>query len=340
MTAARNVLVTGGAGYVGSVLVPRLIEEGHTVTVLDLFLYGHEALGSVRNHPRLVQVVGDLRHPAAVEKAVAGCDSVLHLACISNDPSYELDPELGKSINYDAFRPLVRAAKRAGVTRFIYASSSSVYGIKSEADVTEDLLPEPLTDYSKYKALCEDILADEREPGFTTLTIRPATVCGWSPRQRLDVIVNILTNHAVVNRKIKVLGGAQLRPNIHIDDMCRVYELALSLPDEKIDGRIYNAGGDNESVMDIAHIVKRVVESDNVFGGAEKIELVVEPTNDNRSYKVSSKRIKEELGWEPTKTIEDAVRDLLAAFKDGRLKDTMTDERYTNIKTMQAAKLR
>jgi nucleoside-diphosphate-sugar epimerase len=234
----------------------------------------------------------------------------------------------------------VRAAKAAGVTRFIYASSSSVYGIKSEADVTEDLPAEPLTDYSRYKALCEDILADEREPGFTTLTIRPATVCGWSPRQRLDVIVNILTNHAVVNRKIKVLGGAQLRPNIHIDDMCRVYELALSLPEEKIDGRVYNAGGDNESVMDIAQIVKRVVESDNVFGGAGKIELVVEPTNDNRSYKVSSKKIKEELGWEPTKTIEDAVRDLLAAFKDGRLKDTMTDERYTNIKTMQAAKLR
>ena len=337
MANVRNVLVTGGAGYVGSQLVPRLLQLGHTVTVLDLYLYGHDVLDSVRNHPRLVQIVGDLRNPVTVAKAVAGCDTVLHLACISNDPSYELDPALGKSINYDAFRPLVRAAKAAGVDRFIYASSSSVYGIKDEPEVTEDLTPEPLTDYSKYKALCEDILEEERGPGFTTLTIRPATVCGWAPRQRLDVIVNILTNHAVVNRKIKVLGGGQLRPNIHIDDMCAVYELALALPAEKIDGKVYNAGGKNQSVMEIGEIVKRVVEADNVYGA--KIDLVVEPTNDNRSYKVSSKKIESELGWAPKKTIEDAVRDLLAAFKDGRLKNTMTDERYTNIKTMQAVKL-
>src|SRR5580704_989798 len=152
---ARNVLVTGGAGYVGSVLVPRLLEFGHTVTVLDLFIFGHDVLQPIANHPRLIQVQGDLRHPAAVEKALAGCDLVIHLACISNDPSFELDPELGKSINYDSFRPLVRAAKKAGVDRFVYASSSSVYGIKDEAEVTEDLSVEPLTDYSKYKALCE-----------------------------------------------------------------------------------------------------------------------------------------------------------------------------------------
>jgi nucleoside-diphosphate-sugar epimerase len=337
MSELRNVMITGGAGYVGSVLVPRLLALGHKVTVLDLYLYGHEVLDSVKGHPNLVQVVGDIRSPDAIAKALTGCDTVIHLACISNDPSYELDPDLGRSINYDSFRPLVKAAKKAGVNRFIYASSSSVYGIKEELEVTEDLSMEPLTDYSKFKALCEDILEEEREPGFTTLTIRPATVCGYGPRQRLDVIVNILTNHAVNNRKIKVLGGEQTRPNIHIDDMCSVYELALVAPSEKIDGKIYNAGGDNETVNTLAQTVKRVVEQDNVYGGV--IDVVVEPTNDNRSYRVSSKKILTELGWRPQKTIEDAVRDLLAAFKTGALKDTMSDEKYYNIKTMQTAKL-
>ena len=338
MSIARNVLVTGGAGYVGSVLVPKLISLGHTVTVLDLYLYGFDVFDAVRGNPGLIEIVGDLRHPATVEKALAGCDSVIHLACISNDPSYELNPDLGKSINYDAFRPLVRAAKKAGVNRFIYASSSSVYGVKEEADVTEDLKPEPLTDYSKFKAQCEEVLEQEREPGFVTLTIRPSTVCGYAPRQRLDVIVNILTNQAVVNRKIKVFGGSQMRPNIHIDDMCAVYQAALTLPNEKIDGKVYNAGYDNATVMELAQLVKRVVETDNEYGGA--IDLEVVPSNDNRSYKVSSKKIATELRFVPTKTIEDAVRDLLAAFKDGRLKNTMDDIRYYNIKTMQAAKLR
>lgn len=337
MVTKRNVVVTGGAGYVGSLLVPRLLELGHTVTVFDLFLYGHDVFGNYGNHPRLVRVVGDLRHQPAVAKAVAGCDAVIHLACISNDPSFELDPDLGRSINLDAFRPLVKAAKAAGVKRFVYASSSSVYGIKSEPEVTEDLVPEPLTDYSRFKADCEKILEEEREPGFTTLTIRPSTVCGYAPRQRLDVIVNILTNHAVMNKKVRVFGGDQSRPNIHIKDMCRVYEQALEWPDEKIDGKIYNVGYDNATVMELAQIVQRVVAADNTYGG--KIELEVVPTDDNRSYKVSNDRIARELGFRPEFSIEDAVRDLVAAFKDGRLKDTMTDERYYNIKTMQSRSL-
>jgi nucleoside-diphosphate-sugar epimerase len=232
----------------------------------------------------------------------------------------------------------VKAAKRAGVTRFIYASSSSVYGIKDEAEVTEDLPLKPLTDYSKFKAMCEEVLEEEREPGFTTLTIRPATVCGYGPRQRLDVIVNILTNHAVNNRKIKVFGGEQLRPNIHIDDMSRLYEMVLTLPDEMIDGKVYNAGLDNASVRDLAEIVKSVVEKDNEVGGVIELETV--PTDDNRSYRVSSKKIAKELGFKPQKTIEDAVRDLVSAIKDGKLKDTMNDMRYYNIKTMQAIDLK
>ena len=334
MTERRNILVTGGAGYVGSVLVRRLLAAGHAVTVLDLYLYGHDALDAVADHPQLVQIKGDIRHPAVVEKAVAGCDTVIHLACISNDPSFELDPALGKSINYDAFRPLVRAAKNAGVARFVYASSSSVYGIKDEPEVTEDLPLDPLTDYSKYKVMCETVLHEEREPGFSTLIIRPATVCGYSPRQRLDVIVNILTNHAVVNRKIKVFGGAQLRPNIHIDDMVRTYELAVTLPDEMVDGKVFNAGYDNATVMELAETVREIVSTDNKLGSEIDVEVV--PTDDNRSYKVSSRKIAEEWGFVADKTIADAVRDLLDAFKDGRLRNTMDDAVYYNIRTMQS----
>jgi len=338
MKARRHVLVTGGAGYVGSALVPRLLAAGHKVTVLDLCLYGHHVLDSVARHPDLVQVTGDLRHETAVDKALAGCDSVIHLACISNDPSFELDPELGKSINFDAFRPLVRAAKEAGVERFIYASSSSVYGVKDEDRVVEDLALEPLTDYSRYKAMCEAVLEEERQPGFTTVTIRPATVCGYAPRQRLDVIVNILTNHAVNAGRIKVFGGDQQRPNIHIDDMTRLYELLLTVPAQRIDGKVFNAGYDNASVGEIAETVKRVVETDN----AEPREVALEyvPTDDNRSYRVASDKIAAELGFRPSKTIEDAVRDLLAAFADGRLKNTMEDDRYYNIRTMQAVDLK
>lgn len=327
-----DVLVTGGAGYVGAVLVPKLLAAGHTVTVLDLYMYGEDVLKPVENHPRLIQIKGDLRHPAAVEKALAGCDAVIHLACISNDPSFELNPALGREVNYDCFRPLVRAAKKAGVKRFIYASSSSVYGIKEGVSVTEELSLEPLTDYSKYKALCEEVLAEEREPGFTTLILRPATVCGYSPRQRLDVIVNILCNHAVNTGKIKVFGGKQLRPNIHIEDMTDLYCETLQFADEQIDGKIYNAGFENHSVLELAEMVKRVV-------GHNTVELEMVPTDDNRSYHVSSEKIARELGWHTKHTIEDAIVDMVRAFRDGKLPDSMSDSRYFNIKTMQERNL-
>lgn len=326
----RNVMVTGGAGYVGARLVPRLLAEGHGVTVLDLYMYGDDVLDEVKNHPRLRQIKGDLRNIETVNQALQGCDTVIHLACISNDPSFELDPTLGRSINFDAFRPLVQAAKKAGVNRFIYASSSSVYGVKADQNVTEDLPLEPLTDYSKFKAMCETVLEEERTPGFVTLTIRPATVCGYSPRQRLDVIVNILTSHAVVNGKIKVFGGAQLRPNLHIEDMVDLYLLCLQLPDERIDGRIYNAGYENIKVSDLAERVRTVV-------GNVAVEVL--PTDDPRSYHVSSERIQRELGFQPKHTVEEAIRDLVKAFKDGKLPNAMTDKRYYNIKTMQSIEL-
>ncbi|HEV2188558.1 MAG TPA: SDR family oxidoreductase, partial [Stellaceae bacterium] len=195
-----------------------------------------------------------------------------------------------------------------------------------------ELSLEPLTDYSKFKALCEQVLTEEREPGFTTLILRPATVCGYSPRQRLDVIVNILCNHAVNTGKIKVFGGSQQRPNIHIEDMSDLYCEALQFPAEKIDGKIYNAGMENHSVLELAEIVKRIV-------GHNTVQLETVPTDDNRSYRVSSEKIARELGWRTKRTLEDAVTDMVRAFRDGKLPDSMTDPRYFNIRTMQDRKL-
>jgi nucleoside-diphosphate-sugar epimerase len=328
----ETVLITGGAGYVGSALVPKLLRAGYRVKVLDLYLYGGAVLSAVEADPNLEQIRGDIRDRATLEKVIPGCDAVIHLACISNDPSFELNPKLGKSINYDAFFGLVDVARGNGVCRFIYASSSSVYGVKEEENVTEDLPLEPLTDYSKYKALCEKVLLKKRAPGFTTVILRPATVCGYAPRLRLDLAVNILTNHAVTNRVIKVFGGQQKRPNIHIEDMTDLYVALLRWPAAKIDGQIYNAGYHNQQVMEIAERVRSVVGSD--------VQIVTTPTDDNRSYHISSEKIKRELGFEARRTIEDAVRDLQVAFQAGLVPNSMTDDRYFNIKRMQACRLR
>lgn len=331
MTKFKQVLVTGGAGYVGAVLVPKLLKEGYRVKVLDLYMYGDDVLAEVADHPGLEQVKGDLRDRALLERVIPGCDAVVHLACISNDPSFELNPDLGKSINYDAFLDLVDVAKANNVKRFIYASSSSVYGIKETENVTEEMPLEPLTDYSKYKAMCEDVLLEQRAPGFVTLILRPATVCGYSPRLRLDLTVNILTNHAVNNGKIKVFGGDQKRPNIHIQDMTDLYVKSLEWSDEAIDGKIFNAGYENHTVRQIAHMVRDVV-------GDVSIETT--PSDDHRSYHISSSKIRRELGFVPRHTIEDAVRDIAEAFLANRIPDPMSDRRYYNIKTMQALNLR
>lgn len=332
MSQSQQVLVTGGAGYVGAVLVPKLLQAGYRVKVIDLYIYGDDVLAAVKDNPGLEQIKGDIRDRTLLEKIMPGCDAVIHLACISNDPSFELDPDLGKSINYDAFVDLVDVAKNNGVKRFIYASSSSVYGIKETENVSEELPLQPLTDYSKYKAMCEDVLLANRAPGFVTLILRPATVCGYSPRLRLDLTVNILTNHAVNNGKITVFGGEQKRPNIHIEDMTDLYIKSLQLPDEAIDGKIFNAGYENHTVMQIAQMVRNVV--------GEQVEIVSTPTNDNRSYHISSEKIKRELGFVPQHTIEDAVQDLVKAFNANLIPNPMKEIRYYNIKMMQNLELK
>jgi nucleoside-diphosphate-sugar epimerase len=333
---STTILVTGGAGYVGAVLVPKLLDKGCKVKVLDLYIYGDHVLDGVKDNPNLSQIKGDIRDTELLLKELAGTDAVIHLACISNDPSYELDPELGKAINYDAFLPLVDISRKSGVKRFIYASSSSVYGVKEEDNVTEDLPLEPLTDYSKYKALCEDYLLERRSPGFTVLILRPATVCGYSPRQRLDLSVNILTNHAVNKGKITVFGGDQKRPNLHIEDMTDLYVKTMEYPDSLIDGKIFNAGYHNMRMSDIALTVRKVV-SERM--GMKSIEIVTTPTDDIRSYHVSSEKIRRELGFEAVHSVDEAVGDLCDAFVAGKIPDPFGDIRYYNLKVMQAIKL-
>jgi len=328
----RNVLVTGGAGYVGAVLIPKLLEKGYGVKVIDLYIYGEDVLDSVKDNPNLVQIKGDIRDRGLLEREILGYSDIIHLACISNDPSYELNPALGKSINYDAFIQLVDVAKKNRVKRFIYASSSSVYGIKEEEEVTEDLPLEPLTDYSKYKAKCEEVLLNATEDGFGCTIIRPSTVCGYSPRMRLDLTVNILTNHAINKGEITVFGGEQMRPNIHIHDMTDLYIYLLELSENRINRKIYNAGYENYKVKDIAKMVKEVV--------GEQVTIKTTPTDDMRSYHVSSKKIKEEIGFVPKHTVKEAILDLKRAFEDGKIPNPMTDIRYYNIKTMQALNLK
>jgi nucleoside-diphosphate-sugar epimerase len=326
-----RLFVTGGAGYCGSLLVPQLLASGYKVTVYDTLYFGDSFLP--KSNPDLRIVQGDIRDRAKLTRAVEGHDAFISLACISNDASFELDEKLSTSINLDAFEPMVKAAKEAGVQRFIYASSSSVYGVSDSPDVTEDHPLVPLTLYNKYKGMCEPILKRHADDGFTGVIFRPATVCGYAPRLRLDLSVNILTNHAVSNNKITVFGGSQLRPNLHVQDYCDAVEMFLNAPTEKIQKETFNVGYQNMSIMDIALLVKKVVQEE--YPDRPEIAIVTTPTDDNRSYHINSDKVARVLGFRPKRTIEDAVRSLCAAFRAGKIANSMADDWYFNIRTMK-----
>ncbi len=321
-----KIMVTGGSGYIGSVLVPALLDAGHSVVNYDAQFFG-DHIGPRRN---LHTVKADIRSVYSFAHAVLGCDTVLHLACISNDPSFELDEELSRTINYECFEPLVLAAKHAGVKRFIYCSTSSVYGISESPDVTEDHPFVPITLYNRYKGMCEPLLFKHQAQDFTCSVLRPATVCGYSPRMRLDLSVNILTNQAVNKGVITVFGGAQMRPNLHILDMANSYLAMINAPAEKIAGQAFNVGMRNLSIMEIAKIVQGVVGER--YGRTVPIE--VKPMADQRSYQLNSSKIADTIGFLPKWTIEDAINDVCEAFDKGLLPDP-NDDRYYNVKTMK-----
>lgn len=330
----KTILVTGGGGYVGSALVPSLLKQGYRVKVVDVFWYGRDVFDDCNQHPQLERIELDIRDSAKLKQALDGVDAVIHLACISNDPSFELDPALGKSINYDAFAGLLQGSIDQGVKRFIYASSSSIYGVKETPDVREDADPLPLTDYSRFKLDCErDLLAHPRVKGMERVIVRPSTLCGYAPRLRLDLTVNILTIHALVNHKIRIFGGKQLRPNLHIQDMARAYHVFLEAPGAKIDREAFNVGFQNRSVEDIAMLVRDTL-------GDPTIELEYTPSNDNRSYHVNSEKVRQVLGFETRFTIEDAVRDIAAAYRAGKIPDPLNNTRLSNIKRMQELRVK
>lgn len=324
-----KVLITGGAGYAGHLLTPQLLEDGHEIVVYDTMWFGNR----LAPHPKLKVVQGDIRDVAAFSDAVAGCDAVINLACISNDTSFALDEKLSTSINRDAFLPMVRACEKAGIKRFINASTSSVYGVSDAPEVFEDHPKVPLTYYNQYKWECEEMLA-KADPNFVWVTIRPATLCGYTARTRLDLSVNILTNLAVNKGQITVFGGEQKRPNLHVKDMVRAYQMLLALPDAKIDRNTYNCGFQNMKIMEIAQAVKAVVEQE--FPEKGEIGIIVTESDDKRSYHINSDKIRNELGFSTQFTIHDAVRDLCQAFRKGLLPNSLDDDNYFNVRKLKS----
>jgi len=306
-----KILVTGACGYKGNVLVPKLLAAGHDVVALDIMWFGNDLPQS----PKLRVVQGDVRHIDSIP--LDGIEAIIHLSSIANDPAGDLDPKLTWEVSALATMQLADKAARQGIQRFIYASSGSVYGLKDEAQVTEDLTLVPLSEYNKTKMVAERVVLSYAGD-MAVQVVRPATVCGLSPRMRLDVSVNMLTMQALTRGEITVLGGDQTRPNIHIDDITDLYLFLLDHPEFT---GIYNAGFENLSIRRIAEMACEKAEA----------KITVLPSNDPRSYRVNSDKLLA-TGFTPKKTVENAIDEICAAHRSGQLKD---QERFHTLAWMQ-----
>lgn len=306
-----KVLVTGGCGYKGHVLIPKLLARGYDVIAFDTQWFGNH----FQPNPKLKVVKGDVCDIDSIP--LDGVDCIIHLSSIANDPCGDLNPKLTWEVSALATMQLADKAKRLGIKRFIYASSGSVYGVKEEPQVTEDLELKPISEYNKTKMVAERVLLSYQDDMVVQI-VRPATVCGYSPRMRLDVSVNMLTVQALSKGKITVFGGKQVRPNIHIDDITDLYLFLIDHPE--VTG-VYNAGFENISILDIAQMVTKYIP----------VEIVVTESNDPRSYRVNSDKLLA-TGFKPTKTVEDAIREIIEQYKAGIIKD---EDRNYNLKWMQ-----
>tara|TARA_B100000886_G_scaffold339982_1_gene307259 strand:- start:4441 stop:5391 length:951 start_codon:yes stop_codon:yes gene_type:complete len=311
-----KILVTGGCGYKGSVLIPKLLQDGHKIISIDTQWFGN----SLPDHPNLENIKLDVRDVENIP--LENVEVVIHLANIANDPAVELNPTLSWEVNVLAGQQLADKAVRNNVKQFIFASSGSVYGIKNEPKVTEDLTLIPISVYNKTKMVAERVFLSYAEK-MKVHCIRPATVCGISPRMRLDVSVNMLSFQALKNGKITVFGGEQTRPNIHIKDIVNVYRHFINNID--IESGCYNAGFENISILEIANMVKKNINS----------EIVIYESNDPRSYRQDSSKLLA-TGFKPQFGVEDAIKEIKASYNNGDLIDN--DNCYT-VKWMKQLKL-
>lgn len=327
MSKKKTIMLIGGAGYVGVMLAKKLLKDGYKVKIFDIFIYKSD----LNSQKDIDLILGDIRDLKLLERSLDEVDYVIHLACISNDPSFELNPMLGKSINFDPFESLIKICIKKNIKRFVYASSSSVYGLSESHNVNEEHPMKPLTDYSKFKVECEKILEKYKNSNLIWTVIRPATVCGYSTRQRFDVVVNLLTNLAINKGEISVFGGDQLRPNVNINDMIKSYIAVLEASEDKIKFETFNVGYENLKVIEIAELVRETVN--------KNVNLKIVPTDDNRSYHITSDKIKNKLNFEMQHTVKEAIKDLLQAFDENKFLDPLSNPDYFNIKKMQLINL-